>query len=341
MSNKMSDKMSDNFICTQCNFNCRYSSNYNQHLNTAKHKLLTNADKKVCHGDSYICKCGKKYKHRQSFYRHKTSCVSNKNVNTMTTNKNEINDSVNSKESLILTLLAQNKDLMSLLASQQQQHGEDVKEYKEETKYLVETIQEQSATIQEQSATIQKTIKDIIPKIGNNNTNNTTNNNNKFNLQVFLNEDCKDAINFSEFIENIKVTTEDLENQSQIGYVEGISKLFLENIKELGVNKRPIHCTDKKRNTLYIKENDEWDKEGSQDQLLHGIKVVTGRAHQRLCDMKEENPEEYSDMDSDFSNKCMNIQRSLLPGFPRETTFGKVVDSISSGSIVDREPTLK
>jgi hypothetical protein len=215
---------------------------------------------------------------------------------------------------------------------------EDVTDYKAmflasmlQNKELMSVLQSQSTTMQEQT----KTINNMVPKMGNNN-NNTTNNN-KFNLQVFLNEDCKDAINFSDFIENIKVTVEDLEIQSQIGYVEGISKLFLENMKELGVNKRPIHCTDKKRNTLYIKENDKWDKDGSQEQLLYGIKVLTGRANQTLCDMKEDNPVEYSDIDSPFSTRCEDIQRNLLPVFPREATFGKVIDSISAGSIVDKE----
>jgi hypothetical protein len=106
----------------------------------------------------------------------------------------------------------------------------------------------------------------------------------------------------------------------------------------LGVNKRPLHCTDKKRNTIYIKENNEWDKEGSREQLLYGIKVVTGRANQTLCDLKEDNPVEYSDIDSPFSTMCEDIQRSLLPVFPREATFGKVIDSISNGSIVEKEP---
>jgi hypothetical protein len=318
-------KNEEKYSCKQCNFVCKYNSNYISHLNTAKHKRMTDNDtlndnKMRKHEAYHSCECGKQYKYRQGLHAHKNVCKSNNVVSDdIVINKstdNGVENSDNSKESLILTLITQNKELMTMLASQQQEH-------KEETRELVVTIQEQS-----------NTIKDIIPKIGNNN-NNTTNN--KFNLQVFLNEDCKDAINFTEFIESIQVTVEDLENQAQLGYVGGISKLFLENMKELGINKRPIHCTDKKRNTLYIKENNEWEKEGSQDQLLHGIKVVTGRAHQTLCDMKEDNPEEYSDMDSDFSNKCVNIQRSLLPVFPRETTFEKVIDSISGGSVVDKE----
>jgi len=256
----------------------------------------------------YECECGKIYKHRQGLSTHKKKCNNTSSV---------MQPDTTDYKTMFLSAMSQNNEIMSLLTTQQREH-------KKETNSLVETIKEQS-----------NTIKDIIPKIGNNTTNNTTNN--KFNLQVFLNEDCKDAINFTEFLESIHVTVEDLENQAQVGYIEGISKLFLENLKELGVNKRPIHCTDKKRNTLYIKENNEWDKEGSRDQLLYGIKVLNCRSHQKLRDMREENPEEYADMDSDFSLKCMNIQRSLLPVFPRETTFGKVIASISESSIVDKE----
>ena len=302
------------YTCSVCDYICSKRNNYQQHLTTAKHIRMTNDDNnKQKKAMSHVCECGKTYKYRQGLYSHKQKCniitiVQPNNTNVIDHVENP--DKNKDNESMILTLLTQNKELMNLL-------------------------QEQSTTMQKQSDTIQE----MVPKMGNNNT--TTNNNHKFNLQVFLNEDCKDAINFSDFIESIQVSIEDLENQAQVGYVAGISKLFLENMKELGINKRPIHCTDKKRNTLYIKENDEWDKEGSQDQLLQGIKVVTGRAHQTLCDLKEENPEEYSDIDSDFSNKCMNIQRNLLPGFPRESTFGKVIDSISGGSVVDREPDLK
>ena len=299
-SSKNTPKNAMNYDCIKCSFKCGKTSDYNRHINTAKHKRMTNNDANAQKtAILHICECGKKYKFRQGLYSHKQKCDAYENTNITTEeDKHDITDNSGSTsdKDLILALLAQNKELMGIL-------------------------------------------QETIPKIGSNNNNNTTNTtNNKFNLQVFLNEDCKDAINFSEFLESIQVTVEDLENQAQLGYVGGLSKLFLDNMKELGTLKRPLHCTDKKRNTLYIKENDEWDKEGSQDQLLHGIKVVTGRAHQTLCDMKEENSEEYSDMDSDFSNKCINIQRNLLPVFPREATFGKVIDSISNGSVVDKEP---
>ena len=231
------------FYCETCNYKCCSNYNYNRHKLTAKHQMLTNAvknaDKNEKKKTAYLCNCGRSYKHRQSFHRHKPNCKEGvKNDEP----KNEIIQTTN-KDQLILDLLAQNKELISIL-------------------------------------------NDTVPKIGNNNTTNTTNNNNQFNLQVFLNEDCKDAINFSDFIKQIQVSFEDIENQAECGYVKGISKLFIENLKGLGTHKRPIHCTDKKRKTLYIKENDEWDKEGSQDILLKGIQEVTRSTMKTLINEK-------------------------------------------------------
>ena len=330
-------KTQTNYLCNICDFNCRKLSEYNRHLVTTKHKkrsttkhdIIIGEDKSKNATATYKCTCGKIYKHSSGLSRHKHICKPTNNTIVKQDTENLENPDNNSKESIILALIAQNKELMNLLTTQQHEHSK--------------TVQEQSKTMQEQTKTLQKTmqeqtktIQEMVPKIGNNN--NTTNNNNKFNLHVFLNEECKDAINFSEFIENIEVTEEDLENQAQLGYVSGISKLFLENLKELGATKRPIHCTDKKRNTLYIKEDNEWDKEGSQDQMKKGIFKVQCKTFQRLCAIKDENQEEYSDMDSDFSVKCLNIQRHLTPGYQRETTIGKIIDNVSTNSTIDREP---
>jgi hypothetical protein len=195
-----------------------------------------------------------------------------------------------------------------------------------QNKELMEMLQEQN-----------KIIQDLVPKIGNTNNNNTSNSNNQFNLQVFLNEDCKDALNFSEFLAQIQVSFEDLENQAENGYIKGISRLFIESLQELGQNKRPIHCSDKKRKTIYIKENDEWDKEGSLDILKKGINEVTKRTLQTLMKEKENNAEEYKDMDSEFSMKCLDIQRNLFPTVDRDATIGKVIEKITQSSgIVDK-----
>jgi len=191
----------------------------------------------------------------------------------------------------------------------------------------------QNEQLMKKNNELTNTIQEMIPKIGNNNNNNNTINNH-FNIQNFLNNDCKDAINFSEFIENIKITFEDLEHQAEVGYVNGVSKLFIENLRDLGTHKRPIHCTDKKRKTLYIKENDEWDKEGSQDKLKKGIREVSRKGFECLMKEKQENQEEYKDIESEFTQKCLSIHRNILPGVPQDTTINKVVENISKTSII-------
>ena len=273
------------FNCKKCDFKCVYKSDYKRHLMTAKHKMITNDNIKTRKNEKdNKCECGKIFKFSSGLSRHKKKC------SYLFETKNELiqitNDTNTDKDKLILDLLAQNKELITML-------------------------------------------NETIPKIGNNN-NNTINNH--FNIQNFLNEDCKDAINFSEFIENIKVSFEDLEHQAEVGYINGVSKLFIENLQELGTHKRPIHCTDKKRKTLYIKENNEWDKEGSQDTLKKGIREVSRKGFECLMKEKQENQEEYKDIESDFTQKCLSIHRNILPSVPQETTLNKVIEKISQKS---------
>jgi hypothetical protein len=181
------------------------------------------------------------------------------------------------------------------------------------------------------------TIKDLIPKIGNTNiTKIDANINQNLNINVFLNEQCKDALNFSEFIEKIKISIDELDNQIKLGYVNGVSKILIDNLNALAVYQRPIHCTDAKRNTLYIKENDTWDKDGSQDMLKKGIQEIVRKSHKELCNLKDNNSVEYADMDSDFSMKCIEIQRNITPFAPREVSIGKVVSNISKNTTLNK-----
>jgi hypothetical protein len=298
-------KNKEEFSCNNCDFKCYYKSEYNRHIETVKHKKITNDNiKQVENKKAHSCQCGKKYKHPSGLSRHKLKC----NESGVTNELASIDETTN-LSAFVMDLISQNKELMNLLVVQNQENKE-----------------------------MHKTIKEILPKMGNNNTttNNNTNNN-QFNLQVFLNEDCKDALNFSEFIEQIQISFQDLENQAENGYVKGISKLFIENLQGLGTHKRPIHCTDKKRKTLYIKENNTWDKEGSQDTLKKGIREVTGRTYGELIKSQAENEEEYKDADSVFSNKCLIIQQNLVPNYPRETSIGKVIDNITQNTRINEK----
>ena len=211
-------KNAKEIICEKCNFKCFKNSEYKRHLITAKHKNRTfRTEKTPKNAIIYSCDCGKTYKSRSSLWYHKKKC----------SHSNRIEQENHEENHYLMKIISQNKEIMDALVLQNEE-------------------------LQRQNKEQSDTIKELIPKIGNNNNNNNNTINNHFNIQNFLYEDCKDAINFSEFIDKIQISFEDLEQQSQIGFIKGISKLFIENLHELGTHKRPIHCTDKKRKTLYI-----------------------------------------------------------------------------------------
>jgi hypothetical protein len=313
----------DKLFCIKCNFKCSKQSNFNKHLLTAKHNLerlehTKNAIKPL------VCECGKKYKVASGLWKHKKICP----LICKSIVISQASDEKPEDKPSIVDILIQNKEIMNMLSQRDSVIDK-----------LMLQNKEQTALNKEQS----DTIRELIPKIGSNNNNNNgihTTTNNQFNIQAFLNEDCKEALNFSEFIEQIKITFSDLEKQAEIGYVKGITKLFIDNLQNLGSNKRPIHCSDKKRKTLYIKENDEWDKEGSHDTLKKGIQEITNRTMRTLMKEKADRPEEYSDMDSIFSLRCLDIQRQLIPVAPRETSMGKVASNISDQTTLVDTKTL-
>ena len=160
---------------------------------------------------------------------------------------------------------------------------------------------------------------------GNNITNHINNENKSFNINLFLNEECKDAMNFSDFIKSIEVSREDLENNAQLGFVDGFSKILIENLKQLGRTERPIHCTDIKRETMYIKDEDKWTREEDTTKINRAIQEVTRKSMRTLLDWKEENPD-YEDMDSRFSNLCIVIQQNSMA---RDEYLPKVAKAVA------------
>jgi hypothetical protein len=188
------------------------------------------------------------------------------------------------------------------------------------------------------STDVQKQVLELC-KSGTTNNNNTINaninNNQKFNINVFLNEQCKDAINFSDFIKNIEVSREDLENNAQLGFVNGVSKILIDSLKQLDRSERPIHCTDVKRETMYIKDDDKWNKEEDSSKLNKAIQEVTRKSMGTLMNWKEENPD-YKDRDSDFSSRCIVIQQQSMAAHNRETYYPKVVKAVAREVVVEK-----
>jgi hypothetical protein len=191
-----------------------------------------------------------------------------------------------------------------------------------------------------QNNEIQLSMLDVI-KNGTNNiiTNNNTINQ-KFNLNFFLNEKCKDALNMSEFIDSLKVTLTDVENVGQMGFVNGISRILVNGLKELDVYKRPIHCSDVKRETMHVKENNVWEKgEETKPQLIQAIKKIADKNIKTIPDWKEENPD-CRNGESKKSDQYLQIVGEATGGHTKETDcekYEKIIKKIAKETTIERE----
>jgi hypothetical protein len=185
-------------------------------------------------------------------------------------------------------------------------------------------------------------ILEIVKKDTNNTINNTTNNNtnshNKaFNLNFFLNETCKDAMNIMDFVDSIKLQLSDLEKVGELGYVEGISNIIVKNLNELDVTQRPVHCTDKKRETMYIKDEDKWEKDEANSKIKKAIKRVASKNQRLLPKFKEAHPDcgTYHSKYSDQYNKII-IESVGGSGDNDAEKEEKIIRNISKNVVVEK-----
>ena len=226
------------FDCSFCNFKCYKNSDWTRHISTDKHNRRKDGNKiellETKKNAKYACKCGKTYSANSGLWKHSKTC----NLEDKQTNID-----FSSKEELLFELLKQNKDTTD-------------KDQNIIMMLIKENSEFKSMMIEQQNIMME------IVKNGTHNTTTHTNSHNKaFNLNFFLNETCKDAMNIMDFVDSIKLQLTDLEKIGEIGYVEGISNIIVKNLKELDINKRPVHCTDKKRETMYIKDENKWEKD--------------------------------------------------------------------------------
>ena len=283
MVTKNLQKISPKFYCEKCDYKCSKQSEYNKHLLTAKHQKVTNGNKKSPKNLHCICKfCNKTFKYRSGLSRHNKTCNEEKISLIQTQNTNSTKEELSKNE--IIEILKQNQEFKELLTEQQQ-------EIQDLHKQLIDTVKHTGNTV-----------------------NQTINNNQKFNLNFFLNEQCKDAINMSEFIENMELDLEDLTETGRLGYVGGISRIFINKLQELDIYKRPLHCTDMKRETLYIKENNEWCKENnSKEKFSTIIGQVANKNCRNIQKWTEEHPG-YEIFDSPENMEYINLTQAALGG---------------------------
>jgi len=172
------------------------------------------------------------------------------------------------------------------------------------------------------------------------NSHNTTNNNNNFNLNFYLNETCKNAMNITDFISQLNVGIKDLEETGRLGFSEGISKIFINGLKKIDVTDRPIHCSDSKRETLYIKDSNEWVKDNEDKSILtNAIKTVAHKNIKKISEWQKIYPE-FNDPSSKQNDKYLKIICESMSGGSKEESdknYNKIVKNIVKETIIDKD----
>jgi hypothetical protein len=295
MTTNFTQKNSNKFECNFCDFKCCNKNDYNRHILTRKHKLLSNTTEKHSkNSECFICECGKEYKHHSSLWNHKKKCFQKDEKET---------ENNNISPEFILKIIKQNQEFKDLLLEQN------------------------------------KTIIELSKNNSNNIINNTTNSHNKtFNLQLFLNETCKDAMNIMDFVDSIKIQLADIESIGELGYVNGMSKLIIKNLKALDENMRPVHCNDPKRDSIYVKDANVWEKEDSDNNKIK--KAIKYISHKNICAIPEWKAK-YPDCiysDSKKSNQYNHIVIEAMggPGDNDSEKADKIVKKIAKEVIIDK-----
>ena len=291
-------KTPKNYTCDTCNFKCSKLSEWNRHISTAKHKMMTNDDIKTPkNAKPYMCSCGKGYTSRQSLSRHKNTCNF---VNKEEEEKEEEEKEEEEKEE-------EEKE-------EEEKEEDDAKNYKELFMEAMKTMQKQ-----------QEQMSEMIPLIGNNNTTNNTTNN-TFNLQFFLNNDCKDALNLTDFIDSLRLQLNDLEYTTDNGHVKGITNIFQTALSNMEETKRPMHCTDLKREVLYIKDNDEWQVDEDNDKLKGAVETVANKNISNTSKWLDKYPDHTDPNSKDFEKYVKMTTNSMGTG--EEMEQNKIVKNI-------------
>ncbi len=297
------------FYCKCCDYGTSRKSSYDDHLLSAKHKKRANGNVLESNGNQtpskfcdskYSCKeCEKGFKNRSGLWKHKQKCCSKEDPEC------EFGDETHKSDELT-----------------------------EFMKYLMKENFEMKTMMMEQSNIMMKVIEN-----GTHNTTTHTNSHNKaFNLNFFLNETCKDAMNITDFVESIKLQLSDLERVGEVGYVEGISNIIVKNLKDLDVTQRPVHCTDKKRETMYIKDENTWEKDEERKKMHKMVRKVADKNARMVPKFKEAHPD-CAKSTSRYSDQYNKIIMEAMGGrgdndFEKEE---KIIKRVSKEVFVDKD----
>ena len=301
------EKVAKFFYCIYCDYTTSRKSSYDKHILTSKHKQLTYVNKSLTE-----------------------SCENNTDPSIYTCNMCD-------KEYKSRVGLWKHKKLCNNDIQQ------NIEKNEISDKELIMMVVKQNAELMKENSEMRNMMMGVIKTGTHNTTNNNTNTNshNKtFNLNFFLNETCKDALNINDFVSSIKVSLSDLENTGRQGYVEGVSNIILKNLNNLEQYQRPIHCSDFKREVIYIKDNDKWEKECEEKPLLtKAIKVIANENIKKIMEWKETNPD-CTNSDSKKNNLYLKIVSNSMNGSNKEEgtkNITKIISNVAKETIIQKE----
>jgi hypothetical protein len=296
-------KVQPKFFCKVCDYSTCRNSQYERHLSTKKHIEITEGLQNNAY--KFNCICGNKYTKRQNLYRHRKTC------SVIEKNSEEKTDS--NEENITIEISEKN-------AENPQQMNENVileflKQNQEFQKQLLEAIKSNIGT-------------------------HTTNSHNKFNLNVFLNETCKDAFNIGDFVSGIKLGFKDFESFGTSGYVNSISNIFIRELQDLDVTKRPIHCSDLKREVIHVKDNDTWIKDEEKKHMKRAIKVIEHKNIKMVPDWLKANPkaDDISTKKHEEYMKILDNSMGEIKDEDNEKNYEKIIKNVSKKILIDKDP---
>ena len=331
MTDKFSQENTEKYCCNFCNVKCSHYSEWKRHILTQKHKNLINTDKNTDNTDTfdnknnntYNCSCGKKYKHRQSLFTHKKTC----------TYKQEDINLENSLKAIIQPL---EEKIMAIESEKmfaiQNTNNNDISLIPE----IIKQSQEFQKEIFQKMMEFMKNSNNIITT----NSHNTNNNYTQFNLQLYLNETCKNAMTIDEFLDYLQPTIEELEETARLGYVEGITRIIMRGLKDLEEELRPFHCSDLKRETLFIKNTEgEWEKDSDDKTIMiKFVKEVGRKNFNNVHNWKKMHPncKSYDSKSNDMFNQILLNSTSGSTEEQQKNSYEKVIKNITKEVVINK-----
>ena len=338
-------KVPQKYNCIICDYTTSRLSQYNRHIMTPKHKMVINDMNQAPESsNTNICSCGKVYTYYSGLYRHKKTC---EYINTTIDETKDIEDKEEKSElqnnsNLILEILKQNQEFKEMILEKPvpaDTNDSLIIELLKQNQDFKNLMIEQNKYMMEQS----KQMMELAKNAGNTNCNNSTTNN-KFNMQIFLNETCKDAMNITEFVNSLVLTFKDLEDLGRYGYTQGITNIFTRGLQATEVSKRPIHCSDMKRLIIYINDVNGWEKDNSsQEKVVQLIRKIAGKNLRQATEWMRINHSMIHGPDSYEQRQYLKMISQWFGGTDEENVkiYNKIIRNIAPQCYIDKYPALK